>query len=135
MNGYFGKFLKVDLTTRQIEEISISEEELKNYIGGSTLAARLIYPIVKLGMDPLSPENPIIFSCGPFTGSNVPMVSRAAVCGISPATGLWGEATTGGKFPVRLKGTGDEFWKKLDMNTMHMKIGTCAERWRPKHKL
>ena len=34
------------------------------------------------------------------------MVSRAAVCGIAPASGLWGEATTGGTFPVRLKGSG-----------------------------
>jgi aldehyde:ferredoxin oxidoreductase len=57
-------------------------------------------------MDPLSPENPIVFAAGPFTGSNIPMVSRAAICGISPGTGLWGEATTGGKFPMRLKGTG-----------------------------
>jgi aldehyde:ferredoxin oxidoreductase len=106
MKGNFGKFLKVDLTRRQIEELPISEEDQKNYIGGSTLAARMVYPIVKPGFDPFSPENPIIFATGPFTGSNVPMVSRAAVCGISPATGLWGEATTGGKFPIRLKGTG-----------------------------
>ncbi len=106
MNGYFGKYLKVDLSTGQISEVPISNEDQQKYIGGSTLAARLIYDSVKPDMDPLAPENPIVFATGPFTGSNVPMVSRAAVCGISPATGLWGEATTGGKFPVRLKATG-----------------------------
>ena len=106
MKGYFGKFLKIDLTNSLTEEIPISDEDQKKYVGGSTLAAKMIYDYVKPGMDPLSPENPIIFATGPFTGSNVPMVSRAAICGISPGTGLWGEATTGGKFPMRLKGTG-----------------------------
>jgi aldehyde:ferredoxin oxidoreductase len=106
MKGYFGKFLKIDLTSGKTEEIPISDADLKKYVGGSTLAAKLIYDYVKPDMDPLSPENPIVFATGPFTGSNVPMVSRAAICGISPGTGLWGEATTGGKFPMRLKGTG-----------------------------
>jgi aldehyde:ferredoxin oxidoreductase len=106
MKGYFGKFLKIDLTSGKTEEITISKDDQKKYVGGSTLAAKLIYDYVKPEMDPLSPENPIVFATGPFTGSNVPMVSRAAICGISPGTGLWGEATTGGKFPMRLKGTG-----------------------------
>ncbi|MFO8113581.1 MAG: aldehyde ferredoxin oxidoreductase N-terminal domain-containing protein, partial [Desulfosalsimonadaceae bacterium] len=106
MKGCYGKYLKIDLTIRQTEEIPISEADQNDFIGGSALAARLIYPFVKPGFDPTSPENPLIFAAGPFTGSNVPMVSRSAVCGISPATGLWGEATTGGKFPVRLKATG-----------------------------
>ncbi len=106
MKGCYGKYLKIDLTNRQTEEIPISEADQNDFIGGSALAARLIYPFVKPGFDPASPENPLVFAAGPFTGSNVPMVSRSAVCGISPATGLWGEATTGGKFPVRLKATG-----------------------------
>jgi aldehyde:ferredoxin oxidoreductase len=106
MNGYFGKFLKIDLTSGKTEELPISDGDQKKYIGGSTMAAKIIYDYIKTDMDPLSPDNPIVFATGPFTGSNVPMVSRAAICGISPGTGLWGEATTGGKFPMRLKGTG-----------------------------
>lgn len=106
MKGNFGKFLKIDLGTQEIETLTISDDDQEKYIGGSTLAAKLIYDYVKPGMDPAAPENPIVFATGPFTGSNVPMVSRAAICGISPGTGLWGEATTGGKFPVRLKGIG-----------------------------
>ena len=106
MKGYFGKFLKVDLTQNKIEDLPLSDYDLNQYVGGSTLAAKIVYDYVKPGMDPAAPENPLIFATGPFTGSNVPMVSRAAICGISPATGLWGEATTGGKFPMRLKGIG-----------------------------
>ncbi|HMA85762.1 MAG TPA: aldehyde ferredoxin oxidoreductase family protein [Desulfosalsimonadaceae bacterium] len=106
MKGYFGKFLKVDLTNQKIEELPVSEADRAAYIGGAALGARFVYDYTEPGMDPLSPDNPLIFATGPFTGSNVPMVSRAVVCGISPGTGLWGEATTGGKFPQRLKGTG-----------------------------
>ncbi|MBW2051165.1 MAG: aldehyde ferredoxin oxidoreductase family protein [Deltaproteobacteria bacterium] len=106
MYAYHGRFLKVDLGTRTTEDMSLSEDDLKKYIGGATLAAGLIYDHVKEGMDPLAPESPLVFATGPFTGSSVPMVSRYAVCGISPVTGLWGEATSGGVFPFRIKGSG-----------------------------
>ena len=106
MKGYFGKFLKVDLSEKKIEDYNISDDDLKKFVGGSTLAAKIIYDYVKPGMDPLSPENPLVFAAGPFIGSNIPMVSRAAICGISPQTGIWGESTTGGRFPFRLKGSG-----------------------------
>ncbi|MCP4755163.1 MAG: aldehyde ferredoxin oxidoreductase family protein [Proteobacteria bacterium] len=106
MYGYHGKFLQVDLSGRKTQEMPLSEEDLKNYIGGATLAAKLIYPRVKKGMVPMEPENPLVFATGPFTGTKIPMVSRYAACGISPLTGYWGEATSGGSFPFRLKGTG-----------------------------
>ncbi len=106
MKGYFGKFLKVDFSRKSIEVCSLRDDDLKDYIGGSTLAAKIIYDYVKPGMDPLSAEAPLVFASGPFNGTNVPMVSRATICGIAPGTGLWGEATTGGQFPTRLKGSG-----------------------------
>ena len=106
MKGYFNKFLKVDLSENLTAELPISDDDLERYVGGSTLAAKLIYDTVQPKMDPLSPDSPMVFATGPFTGSGSPMVSRLAICGISPATGLWGEATTGGKFPTRLKGCG-----------------------------
>jgi aldehyde:ferredoxin oxidoreductase len=106
MNGYHGKFLEVDLTGNRITEMPLVEDDLKKFIGGATLSAKLIYNHVKKGMDPLSPESPLIFSTGPLTATSFPMVSRYAVCGISPLTGFWGEATSGGEFPFRLKGSG-----------------------------
>jgi aldehyde:ferredoxin oxidoreductase len=106
MYGYHGKFLNVDLTENRISEIPLAEDDLKKFIGGASLSARLIYDHVKKGMDPLSPESPLIFSTGPLTATSFPMVSRYAVSGISPLTGYWGEATSGGKFPFRLKESG-----------------------------
>lgn len=106
MNGYHGRFLKVDLGTSQCTELPLENSIFRNYIGGATLAASLIYEHVSSGMDPLAPESPLIFATGPLTGTSIPMVSRYAVCAISPLTGYWGEATSGGRFPFRLKGTG-----------------------------
>lgn len=106
MYGYQGRFLNVDLTERTTEPLPLAENDLKRFIGGAGLAAKLIYDHIEEGMDPLGPESPLVFSTGPFTGTTIPMVSRYAVCGISPQTGYWGEATSGGVFPFRLKGAG-----------------------------
>ena len=106
MKGYHGRILEVDLSTRKMADLSLSEDFLKKYIGGATLAAALVWDRMKERTDPLAPENPLIFSTGPFTGTPLPMVSRYAVGGISPLTGFWGEATSGGRFPFRLKGSG-----------------------------
>jgi aldehyde:ferredoxin oxidoreductase len=106
MYGYHGRFLEVDITAGTTKELPLPEEMLEKYIGGATLAAALVYERVSEDLDPLSPQNPLVLSTGPFTGSSVPMVSRYAACGVSPLTGYWGEATSGGRFPVRLKGSG-----------------------------
>jgi aldehyde:ferredoxin oxidoreductase len=106
MNGYHGRFLKVDLTEGACTDMPLSPEDVNAYIGGATLAAALIYPHVHPGMDPLAPESPLVFATGPMTATPIPMVSRYALCAVSPLTGYWGEATSGGTFPFRLKGTG-----------------------------
>lgn len=106
MKGYHGKFLEVDLSSQTIKDFPLSEDFCKKYIGGATMAAALVFDRINPDTDPLSPENPIVMATGPFTGSSIPMVSRYAVAGISPLTGFWGEATSGGVFPFRLKGSG-----------------------------
>jgi len=106
MQGYHGRFLEVDLGSRTTRDLELSEDFCKKYIGGATMAAALIYDRLTPGIDPLAPENPLVMATGPFTGTPLPMVSRYAVAGISPLTGFWGEATSGGVFPFRLKGAG-----------------------------
>ena len=106
MNGYHGRFLRVDLSGGTCTDLPLSPDDLEKYVGGATLAAALIYDHIRPGMDPLAPESPLVFATGPLTGTPVPMVSRYAVCAVSPLTGYWGESTSGGTFPFRLKGTG-----------------------------
>ena len=106
MKGYHGKFLEVDLTNKTTQDFPLSEDFCKRYIGGATMAAALVYDRIIPDTDPFAPENPMVMATGPFTGTPIPMVSRYAVGGISPLTGFWGESTSGGVFPFRLKGSG-----------------------------
>lgn len=106
MYGYHGKILRVDLSKRELRETEVKEELYKKFIGGSGLAARMLNDFLRPGVDPLGPENPIAFMVGPFTGTPVPSSTRYALCALSPLTGIWGEATSGGTFPMSLKRAG-----------------------------
>jgi aldehyde:ferredoxin oxidoreductase len=66
--GYTGKILRVDLTTRQISE-EPSSKYLPRYIGGRGLGARIYWDEIKPETEPLSPENKMIFTSGPLTGT------------------------------------------------------------------
>ena len=96
MNGYLGKLLRVDLTTGDLRDEAINEEHCRAFVGGSGLAARLIYDMVDAHTDPLGPDNPLVFMTGPLVGTAVPSAGRCSVCALSPLTGIWGEANTGG---------------------------------------
>ncbi len=104
--GYHGKILEIDLSEQKTETSKIDEKEAALFIGGATLGASRLLRYLKAIGEPDDPQNPLMFITGPLTGSKIPMVSRASVCGISPQTGIWGESTTGGRFPAALKGTG-----------------------------
>lgn len=106
MYGYHGKILQVDLSTRQTKDIELKEEDLRKFIGGAGLAAKLMYPLLSKNLDPLCPENPLIFITGPFTGTAIPSTGRHTICAKSPLTNIWGESSTGGFFGVSLKSTG-----------------------------
>lgn len=96
MNGYLGRILTIDLSTGLIADKSLDPFLLRNFVGGASLAARLLYDHLTPALDPLSPDNPLLFMTGPLTGSSGPSVGRYTVCAKSPATGLWAESNCGG---------------------------------------
>ena len=106
MYGYAGKILDVNLTTGEIKELDLDEQDCRDYLGGSGLAAKIYMDRWPGDVDPLSPENPLIMMTGPWTGTRVPGGNRFAACARSPLTGLWGEASCGGYFGVELKAAG-----------------------------
>jgi len=87
MYGYMGKILEVDLSSGKTEDISLDEEIAKKYIGGSGLAARILYDEIGANIDPLAPDNILVFATGPFQGTGIPFSGRFAVCTRSPLTG------------------------------------------------
>jgi len=104
VGGYTGKILRVDLTEKAIEIQRLDEGDRK-YIGGSGLAAKILYKETSPGIDPLGPNNLLIFMTGPLTGTPVPC-GRHSIVAKSPLTGIWGEASVGGTWGRELKRAG-----------------------------
>ena len=87
MDGYNGIILEINLTTGDINKTPISEDYLKNYIGGRGLGMKLLYDkLPNPGINALSPENPILIMPGPFSGFPIPSSSRSCVVTKSPKT-------------------------------------------------
>lgn len=106
LGGYMGRMLKIDLTTRQVSEYPISDEQRKRYLGGKVLAARILADLITGPLDPFGPENVIVVTTGPLTGTGAPMASRFNVSTISPLTGLLTSSNCGGSFGIHLKKAG-----------------------------
>ena len=103
--------LKIDLTTGRTESYRILEKWEKDFLGGASLAARLLYDSLTPNLDPLSTEAPLLFLTGPLTGTTGPAVGRFVVCGKGPATRLWAESNCGGFWGPELRFTGyDGLW-------------------------
>jgi aldehyde:ferredoxin oxidoreductase len=103
--------LKINLTTGLTSEYVIPLEWERDYLGGASLAARILYPVLTEELDPLSPESPLLFLTGPLSGTAGPTVGRFIVCGKSPATGLWAESNCGGFWGPELRFCGyDGVW-------------------------
>lgn len=96
MKGYLGKILRVDLGAEALWDQPLDEEHARAFVGGSGLAARIVYDMVNGDTDPLGPDNPLVFMTGPLVGTATPSAGRCSVCALSPLTGLWGESNTGG---------------------------------------
>nr|MDO8077963.1 aldehyde ferredoxin oxidoreductase N-terminal domain-containing protein [Candidatus Freyarchaeota archaeon] len=106
MGGYLGKILRVNLSKGKITTEELKEEIQRKYLGGSGLAARILYDELKPGINPLGPDNKLVFATGPLTGTNAPSSGRHLVAAKSPLTGYWGEATSGGFWGAELKFAG-----------------------------
>jgi len=105
------RILTIDLSTGATGRIEVAADDQRDFIGGASLAARLLYPKLTPDLDPLGPAAPLLFLTGPLTGSAGPAVGRFVVCARSPATGRWGESNVGGFFGPELREAGwDGLW-------------------------
>jgi len=106
VGGYFGKFLRVNLTDKKIDLIEFTENTLRQYLGGTGLGARVLYDHTGSPTDPLGPENLLIVMSSPFAATPIPTSGRIDVVAKSPLTGIWGEAECGGYWGSGFKQTG-----------------------------
>lgn len=102
---YGGTILRVDLSTGKIEKQPTAAYAEK-WLGGRGFNTRILYKELEPGIDALSPDNILIFSVGPLTGSMFPGSGRVEVAAKSPVTGIQGMSNMGGYWGPELKYAG-----------------------------
>ena len=107
MYGYAGRVLHIDLATGKTHVEPLNEDYAKKYIGGIGLGMRLWLDHSQAGVDPLSPENPLILTTGPISGTVWPTGGNGhAFVAKSPQSYGVGEAKSHGSFGTELKRAG-----------------------------
>ncbi|RLF74827.1 aldehyde ferredoxin oxidoreductase [Thermococci archaeon] len=105
MKGWWGRILRVDLTDNKVWVQEYSEEVAKNFIGGRGLAAWILWNEAK-NVDPLGPDNKLIFASGPFNGLPTPSGGKMVIAAKSPLTGGYGDGNLGTMATVHLRKAG-----------------------------
>jgi aldehyde:ferredoxin oxidoreductase len=103
VGGYTGKILKVDLTREKVETKNLDMDFARKYIGGLGFGYRMLWDMVKPGLDPFLPENPLMFLLGPLNGI---IPGKLVVVFKSPTTCGVGVAFASGQFQAELKFAG-----------------------------
>lgn len=106
MFGWHGRLAVVDLTSREVAFEPIDEQWAHDYLGGRGFGVRLLCDLVDPKVDPLSPENVLIFATGALTGTAAPTAGRFSVVTKSPLTGTIFDANSGGFWGPDFKGCG-----------------------------
>ena len=106
MYGTTGQLLRVNLSDGRIQRERLSDETIRQFLGGKCLGAKILFEELEPGIAPLGPENKLIIAAGPLTGAPFAGHSRYVVMAKSPITGGWGESHAAGFFGPELKYAG-----------------------------
>ena len=106
MAGWCEKILDIDLNDLSYKTYPLDMEMARLFIGGRGLGARLLWDLVGPEVEPLSPENVLIFTNGPLTGTGYQTSNRFSVSTKSPLTGTVLDANSGGFWGMQFKKAG-----------------------------
>jgi len=106
METWQGKTLRVNLTTGQISRETLDASVVKDFVGGRGVATKLLMDEIDPKVDPLSPDNKLIFVTGTLTGTRAPAASRYMVVTKSPLTGAIACSNSGGFFGPQMRFAG-----------------------------
>lgn len=106
MFGYTGTILRVNLTDGTIKKEQLDPKNARLYLGARGLGTKIMMDEVDPLVDPLSPENKLIFMTGPLTGTLAASPGRYNVISKAPLTGTIGASNSGGHFGPELKFAG-----------------------------
>ena len=103
---YTKKILRVNLTEGTCTSEPLNLEWASQYLGQRGLATKYLFAEVDPKVDPLAPENKLIFVTGPLTGTAASTGGRFAVVTKGPLTGAIACSNSGGYFGAELKFAG-----------------------------
>jgi hypothetical protein len=101
--GYHGTILWIDLTTKMSKLDTRDETFCRRYVGGGLLATQLLLEHTPPGIDPLGPENLLIFASSVVAGHLGAGLARFTTAAKSPLMGGIGETRTEGPWGVALE--------------------------------
>ncbi len=100
------KILRVDLSNGSCESEPLNMEWAFKYLGQRGLASKYLVEETDPKVDPLSPDNKMIFATGPLTATDAPTGGRWSVITKGPLTGAIACSNSGGFFGAELKNAG-----------------------------
>jgi len=106
MYAYKGKVLRLNLSKKTAKVEEVPKNLFKKYLGGRGLGVKIYYDEVKPDIDPLGPENKLVFMTGPLTGTPAFGSSKCSLTTKSPLTGIYLCSNAGGYFGAELKFAG-----------------------------
>ncbi|MBA7561749.1 putative oxidoreductase YdhV [subsurface metagenome] len=104
--GYNGKILRVNLTEGSIAVEEPEEKFYRQYLGGKGLISYYLLNEQRSGVDPLSPQNKLIFAAGVVTGAPLGGSGRNAIGAKSPLTNAFCSSEVGGYWGAELNHAG-----------------------------
>ena len=109
IKGVMNKYLHIDLSSRKFHFDTPPEGLYDEFVGAKGAGLKLMVDMGLITHDPLSPENPLIFITGPFTGSLVQTSARSTLVTKSPLLGTALDSGIGGDWGPYMKRTGIDY--------------------------
>jgi aldehyde:ferredoxin oxidoreductase len=106
MHGWMGQILRINLSKRKISKEALNPDLAKNYIGGSGLAAKILWDEVPPDVEPYGSGNKLIITVGPLVGALSPTSGRTNISHKNPLTGGYGDSNIGGFWGPEFKFAG-----------------------------
>lgn len=106
MKGFFNKLLRINLSKKESMVEEIPDTLLQSYLGGKGLGSYILLKENPPKINPLSPDNRLIFTLGPLADTLFHGSSRYAIFTKSPQTGIYSESYSGGKVTLPMSRTG-----------------------------
>jgi aldehyde:ferredoxin oxidoreductase len=104
--GYNNKILRVNLTQNTCSIDTPTDEFERKFIGGAGFGTYYLFNETRPGIDPLGPENKLMFMAGPLTGYPFSGSGRNCVITKSPLTMGYAKSEVGGFFGAQMRRSG-----------------------------